>query len=90
MTIEDFCSLTLEEYQLKCKGFQMKEANDWNRTRNIMWSIFVSVSGKKGPKTPSEIMTIPMIDKDIKSSKRDLFKEHALLKAYLSQHGGTS
>jgi uncharacterized protein YjaG (DUF416 family) len=80
MTMADFCEHSLHEYQQRCKGHRMRDANEWNRTRNIMWAALIAQGGAKKLKSPADVLKIPILDK---GHKNDLFAAHYRLKARL-------
>jgi hypothetical protein len=76
MTIADFCELTLNEYQLKVTGFQMKAAHEWDKIRHIMFYQIITAAGKSQVRRVQDVLEIPLIDKGKKGSKNQLMKRH--------------
>lgn len=61
--------MTFYEYECVCRGYDKREAKEWDRVRTIGFFIFKSVGDKKS-QSPRDIMGIPALDAGTDDDRR--------------------
>jgi len=54
--------MTWKDYSIIVLGTERKELNEWARTRNLAYIIYLSNSGDKHPKSMKSFWHIPQLD----------------------------
>ena len=76
--------MTWKDYSIIVLGTERKEINEWARTRNLAYIIYLSNSGEKHPKSIQSFWHIPQIDdeevteEDVMLSSEELSRTLAL------------
>lgn len=76
MTMQDFCDLSLNEYHLKVKGYQMQEAHKWDKVRHIMLFQVLTAGGKSKVRSVQDVFSIPLLDKGKRTGKNAMMLRH--------------
>lgn len=69
LRVDDFYEMTFFEYECACRGYDKREAREWDRIRTIGFFVFKSVGDKKS-QSPRDIMKIPLLDGGAAQSSR--------------------
>lgn len=59
---KEFWEMTWKEFSIIVMGKERQELNEWARTRNLAYIIYLSNTGEKSPKSIKSFWNIPELD----------------------------
>jgi len=69
--------MTWKDFSIIVMGNERKELNEWARTRNLAYIIYLSSTAEKTPKSLKSFWHIPQLD-DIEQEKTELISDEQL------------
>jgi hypothetical protein len=78
--------MTWKDYSIVVLGTERKELNEWARTRNLAYIIYLSGSGEKQPKSIKSFWHIPQLD-DIENDVEEVMLSNEELSRTLALYG---
>jgi hypothetical protein len=60
----EFWEMTWKDYSIIVLGTERKELNEWARTRNLAYIIYLSNTSEKSPKSIKSFWHIPQLDEE--------------------------
>lgn len=66
--LSDLLTWTVRDYQLACEGYQIRNKEEWERTRTLSYYTLVSIAGSKGIQYKD--ITLPIDENSAKDKKR--------------------
>ena len=82
----EFWEMTWKDYCIIVLGTERKEVNEWARTRNLAYIIYLSNSADKHPKSITSFWHIPQID-DIEEPEEEQYLSSDQLSRTLELYG---
>ena len=83
---KDFWEMTWREFSLIVLGNERKELNEWARTRNLAYIIYLSNSTEQHPKSLQSFWHIPQLD-DVDTEENEVFLSNEELERTLKMYG---
>ena len=74
---DEFWEMTWKDFSIIVMGKERRELNEWARTRNLAYIIYLSNTAEKSPKSLKSFWHIPQID-DIEEEKGELLTDDQL------------
>ena len=62
LTIEQFWEMTWRDWSIYSIAHQRQELNEWARTRNLAYIVYLSSTSEKTPKSLKSFWHLPIID----------------------------
>jgi hypothetical protein len=78
--------MTWKDYSIIILGNERKELNEWARTRNLAYIIYLSNTHEKHPKSLKSFWHIPQLD-DIEIDEKDAILSNEELSRTLALYG---
>ena len=69
--------MTWKDFSIIIMGKEKRELNEWARTRNLAYIIYLSNTAEKSPKSLKTFWHIPQID-DVDEEKREMLTDDQL------------
>jgi hypothetical protein len=82
----EFWEMTWKDYSIVVLGTERKELNEWARTRNLAYIIYLSSSADKNPKSIKSFWHIPQLD-DIEDEAEEVMLSNEELSRTLALYG---
>lgn len=82
----EFWDMTWKDYSIIILGTERKELNEWARTRNLAYIIYLSNTSDKQPKSIKSFWHIPQLD-DIEIDEKDEILSNEELSRTLALYG---
>jgi hypothetical protein len=82
----EFWDMTWKDYSIIVLGTERKELNEWARTRNLAYIIYLSSSSEKHPKSIQSFWHIPQLD-DVEIEENDVVLSNEELSRTLALYG---
>jgi hypothetical protein len=73
----EFWEMTWKDFSIIVMGKEKRELNEWARTRNLAYIIYLSNTAEKSPKSLKTFWHIPQID-DVDEEKREMLTDDQL------------
>lgn len=73
----EFWEMTWKDFSIIVMGKEKRELNEWARTRNLAYIIYLSNTSEKSPKSLKTFWHIPQID-DVDEEKREMLTDDQL------------
>lgn len=74
--------MTWKDFSIIVMGNEKKELNNWARTRNLAYIIYLSNTIEKSPKSIQSFWSIPEIDNVEEEEKTDLLTDEQLARTF--------
>ena len=78
--------MTWKDYSIIVLGTERKELNEWARTRNLAYIIYLSNTSEKSPKSIKSFWYIPQLD-DAEIDEKDVLLSNEELSRTLALYG---
>ena len=74
--------MTWKDFSIIVMGNEKKELNNWARTRNLAYIIYLSNTTEKSPKSIQSFWSMPEIDNVEEEEKTDLLTDEQLARTF--------
>ena len=72
--------MTWKDFSIIVLGNERKELNEWARTRNLAYIIYLSNSAERSPKSLKAFWHIPMLDDNDEEEEKTMLTDDQLAK----------
>jgi hypothetical protein len=76
----EFWDITWKDFSIIVMGKERNELNEWARTRNLAYIIYLSNTTEKSPKSIKTFWHIPMIDDVEEQEEKEMLSDEQLAK----------
>ena len=83
----EFWEMTWKDFSIIVMGKEKQELNEWARTRNLAYIVYLSSTAEKSPKSLSAFWHIPMLDDIEKEEEEKVFITDDQLQRTLKLYG---
>jgi hypothetical protein len=70
--------MTWKDYSIIVLGVEKKELNEWARTRNLAYIIYLSNTADQSPKSLQSFWHIPELDDDVEQEEKVMLTDQQL------------
>lgn len=70
--------MTWKDYSIVVLGVEKRELNEWARTRNLAYIIYLSNTADQSPKSLQSFWHIPDLDDDVEQEKKVMLTDTQL------------
>ena len=74
----EFWEMTWKDFSIIVMGKERQELNEWARTRNLAYIVYLSNTSEKSPKSLKSFWHIPQIDDIEEEEERELISDDEL------------
>ena len=78
MRPNEFWDITWKDFSIIVLGNERKELNEWARTRNLAYIIYLSNSAEQSRKSLKEFWHIPMLDDNEEEEAQEMLTDEQL------------
>jgi hypothetical protein len=76
----EFWEMTWKDFSIIVMGKEKKELNEWARTRNLAYIIYLSSTSEKSPKSIQSFWPMPDIDNEREVDEQTMLSDDELMR----------